>query len=187
MDTAEGSQRAVRERLESIHEAYGEFDVFGETVAVPPDRYRDHRETLASDGVGRARVWVGNDDRGLLLTRPREGPDVWTVPGTSARADEPIEAAAERCVREGATLECTLTGVYRVERVELRDDADPDAAPLYDLVVHFDAAVGDRTPTPGDGVEAAAFHDAPPSSVDRLVASRLEEWDSRSRLGPGVD
>jgi len=183
MDTAEGSQRAVRDHLEVIHATYGEFDVFGETTTVAPDRYRDYRETLASEGVGRTRVWAGHGDRGLLLTRPREGPDVWTVPGTSTRTDEPIEDAALRCVREGAGLDCSLTDVYRVERVELRDRSDPEAAPLYDFVVHFDAVVGGGSPVPGSGIEAADFYDVPPDPVDRLVASRLDERDARSALG----
>lgn len=182
MDTAEGSQRAVRDHLEAIHGVYGEFDVFGETTTVAPDRYRDYRETLASEGVGQARVWAGRGDRGLLLTRPREGPDVWTVPGASAGSDEPIEEAAVRCVREGAQLECSLTDVYRVERVELRDETDPDVAPLYDLVVHFDAVVGGGSPVPGDGVEAAEFYAAPPESVDRLVTNRLDDRDPLAAL-----
>jgi len=185
----EASWEGIREPLERQGETALEevqrlvSTVPVETTTVAPDRYRDYRETLTRKGVGRTRVWAGHGDRGLLLTRPREGPDVWTVPGTSTRTDEPIEDAALRCVREGAGLDCSLTDVYRVERVELRDRSDPEAAPLYDFVVHFDAVVGGGSPVPGSGIEAADFYDVPPDPVDRLVASRLDERDARSALG----
>jgi ADP-ribose pyrophosphatase YjhB (NUDIX family) len=183
MDTAEGSRTAVRERLECLYEAYGEFDVFGESIPVHPERYRIHRETLANEGVGRTRVWADGGARGLLLTRPQEGPNVWTIPETSARTDEPIADAATRCVRERADVECSVTDVYRVERVELHDRSDPDAVPLYDVTVHFDATVDDGVPSPGTGIEAADFHTVPPDSIDRLVASRLDEETILSTTG----
>lgn len=183
MDTAEGSREAVRERLERLHASYEGFDVFGETATVDPERYGRHRERFAADGAGQVAVWAGREGRGLLLTRDGRGvDDVWTVPSVSARDGESLDAAAVRCVRERAGLDCAIGDVYRVERVELRERGPGESSPLHELTVHFDATVGAGEPTPGPGVAAAAFHATPPEAVDRTVANRLSGADPTAVL-----
>lgn len=174
MDTAEESREAVRERLEQLHASYEGFDVFGETATVDAERYGQHREALATEGVGLVAVWAGREERELLLTRGGRGvDDVWTVPSVSARDGESLDDAAARCVRERAGLECSIGDVYRVERVELRERGPGESPPLHELTVHFDAVVAAGEPTPGAGVSAAAFHASPPDAVDRTVAKRM--------------
>jgi ADP-ribose pyrophosphatase YjhB (NUDIX family) len=128
-------------------------------------------------------VWAGHADRGLLLVRPRAGADVWTTLVTCARAGESLDDAAIRCVRDGTALDPSIAGVYRVERVELRNRDDPGVPPLHDLTVHFDAVVDGVDPSPGPAVDAASFHATPPETVDRAVPSRFGDRDPRSALG----
>lgn len=183
MTTPEGTREEVHELLEGLHASYGDFDIFNETATVDADRYEERRTTLGEGGVGQVTVWAGHADRGLLLVRPSRGADVWTTPATCTRADESLDDAAVRCVRDGTDLDCSLAGVHRVERAELRNGADPDAPSLHDVTVHFDAVVDDVGPAPGSDLAAASLHAALPEAVDRAVRSRFGDRDPRAVLG----
>lgn len=139
---------------------YGEVEVVHERHDCEPAVRDAHRHRYDAFGrAGGVGAWVTNPAGAHLLVR-LEGE--WAEPGGAPRDDEPFDECARRLVREQTGLEAAIHGLSHLHVRHLTDwtERDPVAVPL---VVFEGLARGE--PEPGDGVDAAAWHDALPDDL----------------------
>lgn len=171
MSLGEQSSAAVDTLVAQLYDDYEGFDVLGETVALPPERYRRERSLVAEGLVAGVSVWI-EDDRGLLMVEPTGEPGTWSVPSLDVGAGRSLERAATEHVRATTGLDCMITGVDSVRRTRI-DPADGEGPTLHRLWIYVDASVEGGTPVPGDGVAALDWRTSARSVPDATVATRL--------------
>nr|WP_233265142.1 NUDIX domain-containing protein [Halomarina oriensis] len=116
----------------------------------------------------------------LILGRADNG---WGVPGGGQEDDETFEEAAVREVREETDVDCEVTDLFRLERVE-RHCTDPDDDRVnHMLYVFFDAdyAGGEIRIQPGELHGAAWFGEAP-ERLHPATEPKAKEWFGERRV-----
>jgi 8-oxo-dGTP pyrophosphatase MutT (NUDIX family) len=125
MSFAERSRRAVDERIDRLREKYGSFPVETRTVENDPAYFDDGVEYFGAGHRGAAGALVRDEVGRVLLIEHPDGP-VWETPGGGHDPGRRYEETALREVREETTVECEITGVFRVERKRYVDATDPE-------------------------------------------------------------
>ncbi|WP_158237354.1 NUDIX domain-containing protein [Halegenticoccus soli] len=189
MSIGERTQQRTDELRERLREEYGDCPVEEESVEVPVTRFED-MVGVAPEGLLDAGVAFVTDDEGrVLLVRTESGPERWTAPGDECEADESLEEAAVRAVREKAGVACEIDGLRLVRQLQYLPDDDEDERLLYTLDAFFAASAANGTPedegeTPESGTSEndseealeARWFDEPPKTVDSLVEKYAEAW-----------
>jgi 8-oxo-dGTP pyrophosphatase MutT (NUDIX family) len=125
MSFAERSRRAVDERIDRLREKYGSFPVETRTVENDPAYFDDGVEYFEAGHRGAAGALVRDEVGRVLLIEHPDGP-VWETSGGGHDPGRRYEETALREVREETTVECEITGVFRVERKRYVDATDPE-------------------------------------------------------------
>lgn len=188
----------VERRHERLLEEYGRDSV--EQVETrwesPPDEFEEYVAGSRAGYVGGAYCWVTrtgeqfadltesmpesalpdrNEERALLiLGRDDSG---WGVPGGGQEDDETYEQAAVREVDEETGVDCEVTDLYRLERVE-RHCTDPDDDRVNHMLYGFfdaDYAGGEIRIQPGE-LHGAAWFREPPARIHPATETKAEAW-----------
>lgn len=131
MGVAGRSREHVEELLADLESAYESFPVNQTTVAVSGEHY-DHVVELAQEGVARVDVHVHNDQGDVLLVETGDG---LVAPGEIIRAEDSLEQRARRAVRQATGVECRIEAIEEATIAGVHSKAEPDADPVYRLVV----------------------------------------------------
>ena len=192
----ETNRRRVDQRLERIRDEYGTVAVEDKRKVVPAGEFSGVVETGQDGYVGGAYAWVvrdpddasgvsetfrpgPGDSRRVLFHLPR-GSNRWGLPGGGQEGDETLAEAAVREVREETGVECSVTGLWHLRRLEWVPDDESDDRRSYSLQAFFDARDegGHISIQPGESNGAAWFAELPPE--DRMLPAnrlRAESWD----------
>lgn len=173
MSLPERGRRRVDALVDRLSAEYGPFPVVDKEWSVPRSVYERARERFEEDGGGGAGVWLTDDAGRVLLVRD-EGDDGWSDPGGKRDPGEPFEAAARREVGEETGVDCRITGICDLHRVEFRDQNDPDRPAVVAPIVVFegDYVAGDPRPREGEIAEVAWFAEPPRSVLYEAVRTR---------------
>lgn len=177
MSVAEGSRDRVEERLVALEEEYSGFPVNQTTLAVPREAYERTGERCQR-GIVDAYVQLYNERDDVLLV---ENDGEWVVPHGEPKTSERVVAGTERAIRERTGVDCALTDLARVTILGVRDESDPERAPIYRLIAVFTAETdGEGTaPTGGPAVteEPAAADGGDEAAVEgETVAADGVRW-----------
>jgi 8-oxo-dGTP diphosphatase len=175
-----------------LQDRYGEVPVHDRTETVPPETFEGFHAD--SDYVGGAYAWVirrpedaaalsesfygdPGDEPRVLLQLPR-GETEWGLPGGGLEDEERFEDAALREVREEVGVDCQITDLWLLQRIEWTSTDAGDERSSYSLHAFFDARYegGHISIQAGESNGAAWFAALPPD--DRLMSEVLERADS---------
>jgi len=145
MGVAGRSRDHVEELLSELESAYDSFPVNQTTVSVSADHYERAVERY-QQGVARLDIHVHNDQNDVLLV---ENDDGLTVPGETISASDSLEQRARRAVRQATGVECRIESIQEVTIAGVHSEPDPDADPVYRLVVLLSGRLVSGTPTAG--------------------------------------
>lgn len=161
---------SVVDRLESD---YGSFPVVDKEWSMARSVYENVRDRFDEDGAGGAGVWL-TDEAGRVLLVRNEGDDGWSDPGGKRDPGESFETAARREVREETGVDCRITGLSDVHRVQFRDEIDPDRPPIVVPIVIFEGehVAGDPRPREGEIADVAWFVEPPQSVLYEEIRTR---------------
>jgi len=137
MGVAGRSRDHVEELLSELESAYDSFPVNQTTVSVSAEHY-DRVVEQCQRGIARVDVHVHNDQDDVLLV---ENGDGLTAPGEILTAEDSLEERAKRAVRQSTGVECRIETIQEVTIAGVHSEADPDAEPVYRLVVLMSAQV----------------------------------------------
>jgi ADP-ribose pyrophosphatase YjhB (NUDIX family) len=126
------SRQQVADELDALDGTYDSFDVQQTTVSVPTEAY-EHARAAGRRGVVEAGVRVEREGR-TLAVQDQGG---WRDPVGAVEADEDVEAAARRLVREATGVACHVRDLQSVAIVGFHDESDPDRPPVYRLRALF--------------------------------------------------
>ena len=192
------NRETVERRRERLLDEYGREGV--ELVETrwesPPEEFEEYVAQSRAGYVGGAYCWVGRtaeqfadltesmpdgsvpddgEERALLILH--RASDAWGVPGGGQEGDETLEEAAVREVREETGVDCAVTDLFRLERVE-RHCTDPeDDRVNHMLFVFFDAdyAGGEIRVQSGE-LHGAAWFRRPPARLHDSVEPKADGW-----------
>lgn len=185
---------AANRRLTALQERYGDVPVEDQRTVLPAEEFST--DVYEGGYVGGAYAWVvrtpadasdvsetyfgepGDSER-VLFHLPR-GSHEWGLPGGGLEGDETFEAAAVREVGEETGVECEVTDLWLLRRVEWTADDESDDRTTYSVHAFFDARYtgGHISIQPGEANGAAWFAELPPE--ERLQPAnrrRAESWD----------
>jgi len=189
-------QRA-NERLERVQEEHGSVAVEDQQTVVSAEEFSEIVDVYEDGYVGGAYAWVVRDpdDASQVSETDQPGPgdservlfhlprssNQWGLPGGGQEGDETCEEAAVREVREETGIECAVTGLWHLRRLEWVSDDDADDRRAYSIQVFFDAeyAGGHISVQPGESNGAAWFAELPPE--ERMLPAnriRADSWDT---------
>lgn len=131
MGVAGRSRDHVEEMLSELESAYSSFPISQTTITVSAEYYNRALRQF-EEGVAKVDVHVHNDDDDVLLI---ENGDNLTPPGETITADESLEHQARRAVTQETGAECRIESIKQVTIVGVHSESDPDADPVYRLVV----------------------------------------------------
>lgn len=183
----------VNNYLEALQESYSEVPVEDHQKVVPTDEFDELVDQ--NDYIGGAYAWVVRDptdaasvsesfryepgtSRRVLFYLPRAS-DTWGLPGGGQEGAESFAEAAVREVREETGVQCEVTGLWLLRRLEWVSEETDDDRSTYSIQVFFDARYtgGTITIQPGEANGAAWFANLPP--VDRMSPAnqtRAKTW-----------
>lgn len=189
----------VNHFVETLQETYTDVPVEDQQEVVPAEDFDDVLAIHGDDYIGGAYAWVVRDpeaasgvsesfrsepgeSKRVLFQLPRAS-DMWGLPGGGQEGDESFEEAAVREVREETGVQCEVTGLWLLRRLEWVSDAESDDRSSYSIQVFFDAryAGGHVAIQPGEANGAAWFAALPPA--ERMLPAnrtRAETWTSDS-------
>ncbi|MFC7072687.1 NUDIX hydrolase [Halovenus rubra] len=157
------SKTRVDNILADLEQQYGSFEVVKkrwERSEVAFDRLLTQFEQGRLDGAG---VWITNDDGEVLLVR-NEGEDGWADPGGKVEVGEEYATAAKREVREETGIDCTLTGLRELHKIENITASHP--ASIFEVIAVFDGEYVDGAVRAKDGeIADIGWFSVPPSTV----------------------
>ncbi|MFB6307770.1 MAG: NUDIX domain-containing protein [Haloarculaceae archaeon] len=159
MGVGEQSRRRIRERLDRLEQRYGSFPVNQTTLRVPREAY-ERAVDRSESGLADVYVEVRDDDDVLFV----RGDDAWQLPHGQTEAGESLEAGARRLVRESTGVDVRIDGLVRATIAGLRNGADPNAEPVYRLVVVFIARATESIDS-----EDARWRESSPAVETELV------------------
>lgn len=183
----------VRDRIRRLQDDYGEVPVDDGMVDVPPEEFPQYVRNAHEGYVGSAYAWVvrqpeqagepsdsyaGPDEtrERALMILPR-GESEWGVPGGGREGEESFEEAAVREVREEAGVDCTITGLWHLERLRWRSEDDADDRVTHTLHVFFDATYeGGTIGVQQAEVNGAAWFAEPPGRMDDYAQQRADSF-----------
>lgn len=144
MGVAGRSRDHVEELLSELESAYESFPVNQTTISVS-EEYYDQVVERCEQGVARVDVHVHNDQDDVLLV---ENGDGLAAPGEVLTTEDSLEQRARRAVRQAAGVECRIDSIQKVTIAGVHSEADPDADPVYRLVVLLSGQLVSGSPTP---------------------------------------
>jgi 8-oxo-dGTP diphosphatase len=176
-DRAEQQAERAYHALTSSHDDFIEFDR-RRTVSRP--RFRTLAERVEATGAPYGAHTVVYRENGDLLLVRHEGVDRWVVPGGGVHENESYREAAERELREEASVDAAYEGLAMVTSV--RFDCGSHSA--WGVLPVFAACADGATPAADDpdGEISAAewFSDLPEDTRDR---ADLRQWRERALGG----
>ena len=192
------NRETVEGRQERLLEEYGRdgVELVEKRWESPPGEFDEYAALSRAGYIGGAYCWVSRtaeqfadltesmpdgsapddgEERALLILH-RAG-DEWGIPGGGQEGDETFEEAAVREVREETGVDCAVTDLFRIERVE-RHCTDPeDDRVNHMLFVSFDAdyAGGEIHVQPGE-LHGAAWFREPPARLHSSTETKAGTW-----------
>ncbi|MFB6179957.1 MAG: NUDIX hydrolase [Halorientalis sp.] len=143
MGVAGRSRDHVEELISDLESAYDSFPINQTTVTVPAEHY-ERVEEQCRQGVARVDVYVRNEQDDVLMV---EDGNELTVPGETVTADDSLERRARRAVKQATGVECHVETILKATIAGVHSEADPDADPIYRLVVLLSASLSAETPS----------------------------------------
>ena len=174
MSITDRSRRRVDRALSSLRERFGEFAVDEQVWERSPPAYDAVRERFAAGTLGGAVAWLTNEDGEVLLVRhaDREG---WAGPGGKHEPGESLSETVRREVREETGVDCRVTDVRLAQRIEFRDETDPDRPPIERLIPIFGARYeGGEARSREDVIAAVRWFDDSPDRFEFETLRRFE-------------
>jgi len=144
MGVAGRSRDHVEALLGDLESAYESFPVNQTTISVSGEYYEQVVEQ-AQQGVARADVHVHNDEGDVLLVETGDG---LVAPGEIISTEDSLEQRAKRAVRQAAGVECRIETIEEATIAGVHSKSDPDAEPVYRLVVLLSGRLVSGTPGP---------------------------------------
>jgi 8-oxo-dGTP pyrophosphatase MutT (NUDIX family) len=186
------NQEFVLDRIDALHDAYGDFSVADDVVEVPSEEFPEYVANARDGYVGSAYAWTvrqpaaagepsetagGEETRErALLILPR-GESAWGVPGGGREGEESFPETAVREVREEAGVDCAVTDAWFAERVRWRSEDDADDRVSHTLHAFFDATYEGGTIAVQQGeVNGAAWFAERPSRLDEYARRRADAF-----------
>lgn len=176
----EADQRAER-AYHSLSERYDDYLTFETTKHVSRERFRTVAHRIRSNGAPYGAHTLAYRERGELLLVRHDPIDKWVLPGGEATDDESFREAAERELREEASVEADYGGIGLLGLVTFRAGDHT----TWGIIPMFEGDVRANQPRPqpddpdGEITDAQWFTDLPGDTRDR---ERLLRW-RRKRFG----
>lgn len=161
------SRATVDDAITKLRREYGSFPIVADTWAVEESEYRQVCDRFRDGSIGGAGAWVTNDAGAVLLVKDVDD-DGWSEPAGKHEPEETLSETAVREVKEETGIDCRLTGVEIVQRIQITNTPKP---PLDRLIVTFaaDYVRGIPRPAPGETDDVRWWRTRPDSlSYDLL-------------------
>ena len=188
------NRESVERRMERLQDDYGEVPVEEVEDEIPADEFAEAREFAREGYTGGGYAWVVrdpdqtaeltdsmpddvDDGRRVLMILGRGGTE-WGLAGGGREDGETYEEAAVREVREETSVDCEITDLFLLRRMQWTSAGDHDEH-LHGLYVFFDAdyAGGHIAIQPGE-LNGAAWFAEPPAQMHPANEFRAADfWD----------
>ena len=131
----------IGDGIDRLEDAFGSFPVNQTTLSVGTSDYDTARER--GDNAVYVYVRVRNDEGEVLHLRDADEP---SVPRYVRNFETELRPHVREWIREETGVECAVSDVTRATIAGVHDESDPDAPPLYRLLVLVDADYEGGTP-----------------------------------------